>query len=388
MRFGNMKFAALFVLAYCVLSPAQAAGPGYTITALEILPGGLDSAAYGINESGQVVGDSTLDRSGNVGRSRPVIWNDAGQPSELWSMSGPNPWGGMPLAINNAAQVVGRYGAGSGVPLPSLTIRPGAAFIWDSVQGMRDLGSLGGLNAEAVAINESGQVVGTSETPTGGRAFIWDSVNGMRDLGSLGGTWSFGLGINKTGQVVGRSWGPNNVGESAFIWDAVNGMRELESPTGGATRAVAINDAGQVLGYEIFSSTSAGGMVIWGAGIVFVPRQAGTSLLPYDINNYGQVVGRFREPGDADNEAFLWEPDTGFVNLEDLIANGSNWDFNSAHAISDVGQIVGFGTFNGERRGFLLTPVPEPSTVFLAFIAALAVAIAISRRVNLRKFGS
>jgi hypothetical protein len=42
--------------------------------------------------------------------------------------------------------------------------------------------------------------------------------------------------------------------------------------------------------------------------------------------------------------------------LNTLIRSGSGWVLNSVSGINVWGQIVGSGTFNGETRGFLLTP--------------------------------
>jgi probable HAF family extracellular repeat protein len=104
--------------------------------------------------------------------------------------------------INDAGQVVGK----------SITPSVGThAFLWDSLIGMQDLGTLSDLYdfSYAAGINSAGQVVGSSKTPTGEtHAFMWDSVTGMRDLGTLGGGFSEGLGINSWGQVVGSSYTP------------------------------------------------------------------------------------------------------------------------------------------------------------------------------------
>ena len=74
-----------------------------------------------------------------------------------------------------------------------------------------DLGTLGGTFfpfTQAVAVNDSGQVVGVSY-PAGGahlHAFSWTAAGGMIDLGTLGGTTlSRAVAVNASGQVVGSS---------------------------------------------------------------------------------------------------------------------------------------------------------------------------------------
>ena len=37
-------------------------------------------------------------------------------------------------------------------------------------------------------------------------AFIWDSANGMQDIGTLGGNTSYAVGINDSGEVVGYAY--------------------------------------------------------------------------------------------------------------------------------------------------------------------------------------
>jgi hypothetical protein len=64
-----------------------------------------------------------------------------------------------------------------------------------------------------------------------------------------------------------------------------------------------------------------------------------------------------------------------------LIAPGTGWDFSDALAINDAGQIVGQGKIDGQYRAFVLTPVPEPSTLVMLLVAGLAAAVSAWRRV-------
>jgi hypothetical protein len=61
--------------------------------------------------------------------------------------------------------------------------------------------------------------------------------------------------------------------------------------------------------------------------------------------------------------------------LNNLIDSASGWVLSRASGINAFGQIVGQGTIGGNTHAFLLTPVPEPSSLFLlgiAFILAFA----------------
>ncbi len=61
------------------------------------------------------------------------------------------------------------------------------------------------------------------------------------------------------------------------------------------------------------------------------------------------------------------------IDLNTLIDPASGWILTSARDINDAGQITGTGLFDGQPRAFLLTPVPEPSSVLLAALAAAIV---------------
>src|SRR5438094_286512 len=196
---------------------------------------------------------------------------------------------------------------------------------------MIDLGTLGGMNSLAEAVNDRGQVVGWSDTPadTGvvvaccsvSRAFSWTQAGGVLDLGTLGGSSSTALAVNASGQVVGYADAVGNAASHAFSWTLTGGMIDL-SPNphdGRFSAALAVNTNGQAVGYTYaagdgsdyaFSWTPAGGMIDLGT-------LGGTNSLAFAVNDRGEVVGYSEmarsNPRDApDYHAVLWQP---IVNL-------------------------------------------------------------------------
>ena len=53
--------------------------------------------------------------------------------------------------------------------------------------------------------------------------------------------------------------------------------------------------------------------------------------------------------------AFLWSRES-MRDLNALIPSGSGWVLSEANGVNDAGQIVGYGTHNGDVRAFLLNP--------------------------------
>ena len=91
-----------------------------------------------------------------------------------------------------------------------------------------DLGTLGGTYSQVAAVNDRGQVVGSSLTPQNTRhAFSWTQAGGMIDLGTLGGSESVALALNRSGQVVGWSLIAGDTRVHAFLWTQTGGMIDL-----------------------------------------------------------------------------------------------------------------------------------------------------------------
>jgi probable HAF family extracellular repeat protein len=308
--------------------------------------GGSIVDAEGINNSGQVVGESgTSDNSVHAYFYDGSTMNDLGTlPGGTYSVA---------HAINDSGQVVGHANVDP-------NDANAHAFLWDSVNGMQDLGSLGGEDTLAYAVNSFGEVVGESALP-GGRvydAFLYSNGT-MYDLGNFGSTYARATGINDADQVVGFSNLPGTYIQHAFLWDSVNGMQDLGTLGGDRSNALAVNASGQVVGsaqlpnggFDAFLWDSVNGMQDLGT----LPGYF--SSVGLAINSSGQVVGESNR-GTIDH-AFLSYNGT-MTDLNDLLPPDSGWTLNYAYGINDAGQITGVGTYAGVSRAYLLTLDSSP----------------------------
>ncbi len=191
---------------------------GGTFTLLGVLPSHTDSAATDINDAAdpQVVGASY----GTAALRTPFIWDSTNGMTGLAVLGGyTEAWG---MGVNDAGDVVGSSAGG-----------PKEATVWLVSNGMTPLG-LGYLigtdtTSDAWDINNEGQVVGNSTTPTDGyKAFVWDQCNGMRDLNNLvdasGAGWTlwWARAINEAGQIAGYGLNPSGDIE-AFLLTPITG---------------------------------------------------------------------------------------------------------------------------------------------------------------------
>jgi probable HAF family extracellular repeat protein len=156
--------------------------------------------------------------------------------------------GSVLFGINNRGQVVGESPVNIGVFLQ----RAQHAISWIRGPGLKDLGTLGGANSEADGVNNHGVIVGSSQITgsTDFHPYVYTKGR-MLDLGTLGGPNGFAHAINDKGVIVGSADVTASSGTHAFIIQ--NGkMTDLNSliPANSGfvlNRGLAINNRGQVV---------------------------------------------------------------------------------------------------------------------------------------------
>ena len=345
----------LALLALATAGPAVSAS--FTLT--DLVPGlpgpGFTPAA--LNGAGQVAGTAYTPLG-----SRAVVWD----PVTGLSAPLPLPTGfsaSRAVDLNDRGQLLGQLAGGAGA----------MSFLWDAGGGYTLLpGFL------ASGLNAAGQVVGTAGSGAAARAVLWDPLLGLQTLPGATGPGE-GIAINASGQVLARDGG------DVVIWSAGGGVTRLGPlllPGGTASFPVDLSDAGTVLGATAYTADTAapylrdlaGGLT----GLGMMPGYPET--WPVAMNAAGQVVGSAGGFGAVCCTVFLWDPATGYRDLNALVALPPGWRIDSVAGINDRGQIVGQAWTGHALHPVLLTPVAVPVPAAGAVMAAALATLAALRR--------
>jgi probable HAF family extracellular repeat protein len=273
------------------------------------LPGDVGIGMNGINDLGDVVGESLTDYY----PSHPVIYS-GGKTTEIASL------GILSVleAINDSGHIAGWDNRRDRPPVPFL-YREG------KVTTPTEAGQAFGINNRDAVVGAKLELL----EPWKSKAFTYKNAR-ITDLGTLPGhICSAAQAINDRDQIVGVSAPiyncnafepsyPNINGGRAFLYNPAKGIVNLGTLRGTDAYSVAraINMCGQVVG---FSGTLAG------------------------------------PTSDSGLSAFLYARGR-MVDLNSRVFNRSAFQLTVASGINDHGQIVGRGSINGQLHAFLLTP--------------------------------
>jgi probable HAF family extracellular repeat protein len=256
-------------------------------------------------------------------------------------------------AINNAGQIVG-YST-----LIDSTNGSTHAFLYSGGK-IIDLGTFTNndgsvyLDTYAYGINDQGQIVGYASSSDGStHAFLFDGSS-MIDLGTVvDSSYSQARSINDDGKVVGFYYQADNSVYNAFLYS--NGTLGKISELGSSTSyAYAINSGGTIVGEAAFNSTTTDhAFLSSGTKTVDLSTLGGTQSTAYAVNDNGDVVGVSTLDGDSEWHAFVYHSSDTSAEMVDL--GDLNGLATIATAINNKGAIVGSaGSSTGsDSRAFL-----------------------------------
>ncbi len=365
-----------FAEAAAINSSAEVIGGGYIYSngTVQYVPGGGDAVA--VNDSGEIAGD----RNVSGGASHAFLYSN-GAMQDLGTLGGASSGA---YGINNSGQVVGEAGTAPGSNASDAFLysngtmtaldnsgHSSANAINNEGQVVVNVGdsvflysngtktNITGTAAEGSgnSINDAGQVVGYTFGTL--RAFLWSSAAGMSDLGTLAAPYNSGseaLGINLSGQIVGTSWDyplPGDYQYHAFLYS--NGTMEdlnnlVNAPGWTLEEATAINNSGQIVGWANMGA------------LLLTPLEPGDANGDgrVDINDLTIVLSNFGQTGMAWSQGCMDGDPSGTVDMNDLTIVLSNYGYGVTAAAG-------------------VKAVPEPASLVL-LLAALACLLATMRR--------
>ena len=214
-----------------------------------------------------------------------------------------------------------------------------------------DLGSLDGASdslANAVAINDAGEVVGASEGGEHGGAFYWDGDE-LHELEAQGDmTAARGAGINDSGVIVGvgmqempeaGGWGAH-----AFVWTSDEGVQGLGTDHT-YSEATDLSDGGWAVGTESWEA------VVWEVATGEERFRALSSTSTSEATSSFQAISETHMAvGQASDDAgylrpVYWTEATGLVRLPDI-----GGTYGEARGVGESGEVL---TEQEDEHGFM-----------------------------------
>jgi hypothetical protein len=388
-------------------------GDGFTGT-----DGVQSSSAHGLNDKGQVIGDSyrfTGDDKTYVGFSSWLFDSKSKTTRQIGLVGdGYTKTDGFQYSIaktlNNDGQAIGYSNRFSGD-----TDLGTSSWLFDSKsKTTRQIGLVGDAYTRTDGyqdsipdfINDNGQIVGSStrfsgNTNLGNSSWFFDNTsNTTQRIGLVGDSYtnyrySSNLKLNDNGQVIGysdRFHGDAFTGTSAWFFDSANNTTQQIGLVGDGYTSIdgfqyssvfSLNNKGQALGESTRYRGNTSHDDSWFFDFdsqqlfdltFFVNESTGYSSTDANfLADDGTVLGSYWDSSGL-LKAFLWNMTDGFKDLGLTISNGldsEGWSrLYTAFKLNSAGQIYGSGVrANGHHVSYLLspiqTPVPEPTTILL-----------------------
>jgi probable HAF family extracellular repeat protein len=318
---GNLSLFRLDVVCLLLASGTPVFAGSYAFAPIGP-PGSTTNQAYGINDSGEIVGETT---SLTTPFATTAFLYSNGTYSLL---SYPGAYATYGYGINNLGQVVGQYGNPSG-NLNAFLYSGGNNF---TTINPPQTSPANPLFAEGSTINNKGQALVIAQNASGNYDNYVYSNGQFTPLTALSsfGNPVYASGINDAGTIVGYSTDSNQVMHGFILKNGQ--VTTLNDPNAGTTSFEGL---------------------------------AGTQLT--GISNNGEITGFYIDASGNAN-GFVYQNGV-FTTDDDPLATNGTFIF----GVNDLGQLVGYyldSSFN--TNAFVATPIPEPSSLSLLAVVAAA----------------
>jgi probable HAF family extracellular repeat protein len=262
--------------------------------------GGPSSQATCVNDKGQVVGTASADQAA----SHAFLWTTDVGMRDLGTLGGRD---SIAQSINTDGQIVGDSYVGAGEPRQEAE----RAFLWTPSDGMINLGAQFESWSRAVAINRHGLVLGWRRRGTVICGFVWSSTLGHLDIDGDQNSPFIALALNDSGLVVGQE--EDSAGKRhAFTWTRSEGLRRMAVPEEFHPSDVDIN--GNIIG-NLYS-------LPWHRPYLYRPTTEEFLPLPFveehhtsvwAINDNGVIVGAARTESWKHSHPLIWHLNASFL---------------------------------------------------------------------------
>ena len=263
---------------------AEPAKADYIFTTLDV-PGSTLTQAYGINDSGQVVGlyEDTRGLHGFL---------FSGGAYTSLDVPGPN-WT-QPNGINASGEIVGWY---NGVQNHGFLLNGGNYTTLDVP---------GAIFTIATGINNAGQVVGTWGNGQRTFPFLLSGIT-YTTFNTPGSYASGAYGINNAGQIVGYNQTTGDLRTHGFLLSGGGtNYTSIDVPGAYNTETTGINDFGQIVGFYDQNGIEHGFLMSNGSYATLDVLGA-TSTQVWGINDLGDIVGNYTDAS-GNEHGFLATP--------------------------------------------------------------------------------
>jgi uncharacterized membrane protein len=345
----QLRRACDALVAAAVLGASALAQTSYSVKWIEPLPGGFGSFASGIDERGRV-----------------SLWADTTD-AVVWSNGRSHVLPALVSGGLTRAEGVGPLGAVVGSSQTSLGEH---AVLWElgpAGYTAIDLGVAPG-DFQSLAFASSGRfVVGLTDDAIDWRPCVWERVApGASSFlvdplpllsGDFGGE---AMDVDASGVIVGTSASFGSV--RAVRWRKVAGAWQVQSleplaPNFGCA-ALAVNSRGVAVGWCNSPTAFVEHAVLWRGDAVLDlgAPVSGWRTFAIDVNDRGDVVGR-AGPFAIDSGWVRPAATGAMVLLDSLLPTDSPWTIFSAEGIDEQGRIAATGILGGFFHACVLTPI-------------------------------